>query len=138
LAVVFVNAIPFFATISDHLKFTTAEHIVSRKKSNNSLQASNTMQALYAARDFQVKTMLMDGGSFPYHDLASAGIILNTTSANEHVPKIERQIRVIKGVYGLQTYPSIQGNPTHHAHRSSYFFHPLVNAFHPKAASHRI
>ncbi len=30
------------------------------------------------------------------HELASAGIMLNTTAANEHVPKIERQIRVIK------------------------------------------
>jgi hypothetical protein len=38
------------------------------------------------------------------HDLASA-IILNTTSANEHVPKIERQIRVIMSVYGLPDIP---------------------------------
>jgi hypothetical protein len=30
------------------------------------------------------------------HELASRGIALNTTSANEHVPKIERQICVIK------------------------------------------
>jgi hypothetical protein len=40
--------------------------------------------------------MLMDGEFVPMkHELASAGIILNTTSANEDVPKIERQIRVI-------------------------------------------
>jgi hypothetical protein len=30
------------------------------------------------------------------HNSSLAGIVLNTTAANEHVPKIERQIRVIK------------------------------------------
>ena len=92
----FVNQVPFFATVSDHIKFTTAEHIVSRK-SHQLVQASKHVQALYAARGFSVKYMLMDGEFVPIkHELASAGIILNTTSANEHVPKIERQIRVIK------------------------------------------
>ena len=52
---------------------------------------------IYAARGFEVKYMLMDGEFVPMkHDLASAGIVLNTTTANEHVPRIERQIRVIK------------------------------------------
>ena len=27
----FVDQVPFFATISDHIKFTTAEHILSRQ-----------------------------------------------------------------------------------------------------------
>jgi hypothetical protein len=27
----FVSRVPFFATISNHIKFTTAEHIISRK-----------------------------------------------------------------------------------------------------------
>ena len=41
--------------------------------------------------------MIMDGEFVPLkHDLATAGIVLNTTAANEYVPKIERQIRVIK------------------------------------------
>jgi hypothetical protein len=39
------------------------------------------------------KSMLMDGEFVLWHDLASAGIILNTTSANEHVPKIETDTR---------------------------------------------
>ena len=39
----------------------------------------------------------MDGEFVPLkHDLAIAGIALNTTAANEHVPKIEQQIHVIK------------------------------------------
>ena len=39
----------------------------------------------------------MDGEFVPMkHELTSAGVILNTTFTNEHVPKMERQIRVIK------------------------------------------
>jgi hypothetical protein len=94
------------------------------------------MQALYAARDFQVKTMLMDGEFVPYD--ASAGIILNTTSANEARSQDRGTDTRYGSVYGLQMYPSIQGNPTHHAHRSLYSSILWINAFHPKAASHRI
>jgi len=39
----------------------------------------------------------MDGEFAPLaEDLLSMGIALNMTAANEHVPKVERQIRVIK------------------------------------------
>jgi hypothetical protein len=95
----FINKVPFFPTISDHIKFTTAEHIASRKLLTQLvvLLGSQHVQALCAARGFQVKCLLMDGEFVPLkHELASRGIALNTTSANEHVPKIERQIRVIK------------------------------------------
>jgi hypothetical protein len=92
----FINKIPFFSTVSDHIKFTTTEHITSRKIQQLVLAAQH-VQAVYAARDFRIKIMVMDGEFVPMkHDLATAGIVLNTTSANEHVPKIERQIRVIK------------------------------------------
>ena len=92
----FVNRVPFFATISDHIKFTTAEHIANRKLKQLVL-ASTHAQALYTARGFQVKSMLMDGEFVPLkHELSTAGIVLNTTAANGHVPKIERQIRVMK------------------------------------------
>jgi hypothetical protein len=92
----FVNQVPFFATVSDHIKFTTAEHILNRKI-QQLVQATKHVQAVYSARGFRAKYMLMYGKFIPLkHELASAGIILNTTSANEHVHKIERQIRVIK------------------------------------------
>lgn len=93
----FVNKIPFFATIiSDHIKFTTAKHIISRKLLQL-MNASKHVQAIYAARGFHVKSMLMDGEFVPLkHDLASISIVLNTTAANKHVPKIECQICVIK------------------------------------------
>jgi hypothetical protein len=92
----FINKASFVSTISDHIKFTTAEHIASRKLTQPVL-GSQHVQALHAARGFQVKCLLMDGEFVPLkRELASRGIALNTTSANEHVPKIERQIRVIK------------------------------------------
>jgi hypothetical protein len=92
----FINKVPFFATVSDHLKFTTTEHIANRKLKQLVL-ASLHMKAIYAVHDFQIKVMIMDGKFVPLkHDLATAGIVLNTTAANEHVLKIERQIRVIK------------------------------------------
>jgi hypothetical protein len=92
----FVNQILFFATISDHIKFTTAEHIANRKLPQLVI-ASKHVQSIYTAHGFTVKFMLMDGALVPLrHDLSVAGIVLNTTAANEHVPKIERQICVIK------------------------------------------
>ena len=65
------------------------------------MQASKHVQAVYSAvlLGFRIKYMLMDSEFLPMkkHELASTSIIiLNTTSANEHVPKIERQILVIK------------------------------------------
>jgi hypothetical protein len=91
-----IKKVPFFITVSDHLKFTTTEHIVNHKLKQIVL-APLHVKAIYAARDFQIKVMIIDGEFVPLkHDLATAGIVLNTTAANEHVPKIERQIRVIK------------------------------------------
>jgi hypothetical protein len=92
----FVNKVPFFATISNHIKFTTAKHIANCKL-QVLVQASKHVQSVYAARGFHAKSMLLDGKLIPLrHNLSSAGIVLNTTAANEHVPKIERQICVIK------------------------------------------
>jgi hypothetical protein len=57
-------------------------------------------QAIYTACGFTVKSILMDGKLVPLrHDLSMADILLNTTAADEHVPKIERQIRLIKEHY---------------------------------------
>jgi hypothetical protein len=56
----FVNKAPFFATISDHIKFTTAEHLANHKI-QSLVQASQHVQAVYAARSFRVQSMLMDG-----------------------------------------------------------------------------
>ena len=93
----FINEVPFFATVSDHIKFTTMKHIANRKLKQLVLASQHVQAISYAASDFKIKVMIMDGEFVPLkHDLAIAGIVLNATAANEHVPKIERQIRVIK------------------------------------------
>ena len=46
----FINKVPFFPTVSDHLKFTTMEHIANRKLKQLVL-ASLHVQAIYAARE---------------------------------------------------------------------------------------
>jgi Reverse transcriptase (RNA-dependent DNA polymerase) len=92
----FINKIPFFATVSDNIKFTTTEHLANRKI-KNILIATEHVKNIYHGRGFEVKTLLMDGEFSPLrHSLADLSITLNVTSANEHVPQIERQIRVIK------------------------------------------
>jgi hypothetical protein len=92
----FVNRIPFLATVSDNIKFTTSEHLKSRKI-KFILSAVQHVQTLYHARGFRIQTLLMDGEFAPLkHDLSDMAITLNVTSANEHVPQIERQIRTIK------------------------------------------
>ena len=46
---------------------------------------------------FKVVWILMDGKFEPLHDeLNQAGIDLNIAAANEHIPQIKQQIRVIK------------------------------------------
>ena len=92
----FVNNVPFFTSISEHIKFTTAENISSRKITNI-IQSLRNAKAVYTARGFNVHKVLMDGEFAPLkHLLAEMKVQLNLTAANEHVPRIERQIRVIK------------------------------------------
>ena len=48
----------------------------------------------------------MDGQFEPLHrDLAEMGIQLHIVSNDEHVPKIERQIRTLKNDQGQSTAP---------------------------------
>ena len=50
----FVNKVPYFATISDHIKFTTAEHIINCRI-EQLVQASKHVQAVYSARGLRIK-----------------------------------------------------------------------------------
>ena len=92
----FVNKVAFFTTVSDHIKFTTAQHIKSRKR-ENIVDSLDKVKNVYTAHGFDPKLILMDGEFVPIQeDILKMDITLNTCAANEHVPKIERQIRVIK------------------------------------------
>ena len=94
--VMFVNRIPFLTSISRNLKFRTAETLHNRTTSQL-VQCVKNVKALYTKRGFNLTAALMDGGFVPMRtDLLKMGVSLNTASASEHVPEIERQHRAIK------------------------------------------
>ena len=94
--VFFVNKIPFFATISCHLKFTTVQSLQNRTHVQLT-ECVKTVKHMYANRGFKVNTALMDGEFEPLRDnMTELDVGLNTTAANEHVPEIERHTKTIK------------------------------------------
>jgi hypothetical protein len=94
--VFFVNQIPFFTTISRNIKFTTVENIPTRTAKQLVLAARHVLM-LYQKQGFRVVTAMMDREFAPLKaDMLKMGVSLNITSANEHVPEIERYICVIK------------------------------------------
>ena len=87
---------PLFATVSNNIKFTTTEFLANHKI-KNIIKATEHVKTLHHAQRFRVQTMLMDGEFAPMrHALADMLITFNVTSANKHVPQVERQIRIIK------------------------------------------
>ena len=129
----FVNKIPFFATISENIKFTTAEVLASRKI-KNIIAAIQHVKAVHDKRGFVIKTLLMDGEFAPIrNDMASMSITLNVTAANEHVPQIERQIRVIKErVRAIRHSLPFKYIPGLMLMELVYFSTMWINAFPPK------
>ena len=94
--IMFVNKIPFFTTISRSIKFGTVEAIKD-KKASTLVTAVKQVVSIYKKRGFSVKMICMDGEFEVLRgDLAEMGVTLNTSSNDEHVPEIERQIRTIK------------------------------------------
>jgi hypothetical protein len=94
--IMFVNKIPFFMTISRHIKFSTAE-MLKNQKSATILAAIKQVKSIYMKRGFHLSHMLMDGQFEPIRAvLADLQITLNTVSRDEHVPEIERHIRTTK------------------------------------------
>jgi hypothetical protein len=94
--VMFINNIPFFTSISQHIKFGTAERLINQ-------QASNLMKAikgicnLYALRGFTIILVLGDNDFETLRgELAQNQIQLNTAAPDKHVPEIERFNRSIK------------------------------------------
>ena len=94
--VLYVNKLPFIATISRYIRFGTVEFL-RNQKSTTLTQHVKQVNQLYRQRGFRPIYALMDGQFEPLRgDLADMGIQLNTVSNDEHVPEIERQIRTLK------------------------------------------
>jgi hypothetical protein len=94
----FVNKIPFFLTLSRKICFTSVNHLTDRTISHI-FKAFKEMYQYYLQRGLHIKTMHADGEFTPLKPLIESmpgGPMVNLASANEHVPKIERRIRVVK------------------------------------------
>ena len=82
LDVMFVNRIQFLTSISQHLKFTTADTLHNCTTSQL-VQCVTTMKALYTKRGFNVTTALMDGEFVLMRTaLMNMGMLLNTAFAS--------------------------------------------------------
>jgi hypothetical protein len=92
--VIFVGGLGFMITSSRNIKFTTTEYVAKRSKANLVNSFKKVFQ-IYNQRGFNIQTALMDRELECLRD-DIRGVILNTTATSEHVPEIERQIRVVK------------------------------------------
>jgi hypothetical protein len=94
--IMFVNGLPFVTLILRKVKFTTIEYITTRSETNLVKSLLNIISP-YKARGFTPSTALLDREFECLRlELLTHGVNLNTTAASEHVPDIERQIRLIK------------------------------------------
>ena len=61
------------------------------------LKALRSIKSVYINKNIFIKTLFMDNEfEVLRHTLQDEGITLNTASADEHVPQIERHIKVVK------------------------------------------
>ena len=90
--IMFINAIPFFITISRNLHFGTIEVLPNQQEATikNKLWA---VIHLYEQRGLQVTSIMADP---EFEPLQAVFPSLNTCGADEHVPEIERFIRTVK------------------------------------------
>jgi hypothetical protein len=92
--VMFVNGVPFLVSVARGLNLVTAKFMPSCTAKQ--LAAGITwMMDLYARGGFQVGTVLMDNEFKKLQNLVPI-LAINTTAAREHVPEVERKIRLIK------------------------------------------
>jgi hypothetical protein len=92
----YINKIPFFMTMSRHIKFGTGKTL-KNQYTKTILAAIKQVKSVYAKRGFQILHMLIDGQFESLRaNLANLQINLNMVSNNEHVPEIERHIRTVK------------------------------------------
>jgi hypothetical protein len=94
----FVNKIPIFLILSQKICFTEVNHLVDRTVPQI-FKAFKEMYKYYLQRGFHIKTVQPDGEFAhlkPLIESMTGGPMVNLASANEHVPEIERRIRVAK------------------------------------------
>jgi hypothetical protein len=94
----FVNKIPLFLMLSRKICFTAVNQLDDRTVPNI-FKAFKEMYHYYLQRGLHITTVHADCEFSPLKSLIESipgGPIVNLESANEHVPEIERRIRVVK------------------------------------------
>ncbi len=92
--VMFVNGIPFLVSVARGLNLVPAEHMPTRTAKQLAGGIVCVMD-LYLCGGFQVGMILMDNEFEKLRNLVPV-LAVNTTAAKEHVPEVERRIRLIK------------------------------------------
>ena len=91
--VMFINKLALLVSVSKQTKFTMIEYIPNRPEKELARSVNNIID-IYKQQGFSIHTMYMDP-EFNCLDKLIVGTDLNTTSARDHVPEIERQIQVV-------------------------------------------
>jgi hypothetical protein len=94
----FINNIPLFLTLSRKICFTVVNHLADRTVLQI-FKDFKEMYQYYLQRGFHIVTVHAGSEFAPLKTLIEAmpgGPMVNLASANEHVPEIERRIRVMK------------------------------------------
>jgi hypothetical protein len=93
----FIQGSPFFTSISRNLMFTTASTLKNRKKAKV-YKAIQGVIGFYAMHDYYVKTVLADNefGTLKEKLMNEEEVDLNLGAPKQHIPEVERNIRVIK------------------------------------------
>ena len=95
--ILFIGKITCFSSISRKVLFTTTNSIKNRKKVETILPCIKHIRNMYKVRGFKVTHLVTDTEfNVLRNQLMGMGIILNVTSADEHVPEIERNNRYLK------------------------------------------
>jgi hypothetical protein len=93
------NIIPFFLKLSRKICFTAVNHLANITVLTI-FKAFKEIYQYYLQRGFHITVLHVDGEFAPLKTLIetmpSRPIMVNLASANEHVPEIERRIRVVK------------------------------------------
>ena len=127
--VMFVNGIPFLITRTRGLQLITIEYL-PRRTAKYIGHKLNRVLSFYRRAGFVVQLALMDM-EFETVRAECPSLPINTCAANEHVPEIERAIRLVKerarGVYN--TLPFKDGIPRLMVIELIYFSVLWINAF---------
>jgi hypothetical protein len=94
----FVNKNPFSLALSRKITFTAINHLAYRTVPQI-FKAFKEIYQYYLQRGFHITVVHADGEFAPLEPLIESipgGPVVNLASTNEHVPEIERRIRVVK------------------------------------------